>query len=339
MTDSETAGSVALVKLKVEDTGEMVTVPPEEFFETISSRKVAGCSDCCFVLYSMNKVLLKDQVDSESDSPFELFKDCYKRSKRMRCGQQLQRYFSVRASKCPLAEDLGDPWDGTTILKNENDGKVSYLSEMSIYPQILRLHKYNSSMGTEKHLKAYLSRFQIVLEKFNLRNLPHLYVNWLKLIESYVELVFRDLTVKWCQYLHSIRAAGQRRSMKTSLETLLPKICGRFWRYYFAFHHSMHQSIGSLTQLMSNRVTALGGRSNQRAGSTFTYGLWLDSINGILIFGNGVVFANADSDVHDTHVAPVCGTCLEEVPPQLTVKRLMLFLNFAIIECFKNEIH
>lgn len=336
MTVPTAVSSVSLVKMKVED--EKITIPPDEFHRSITSRRVAGSSDCCFVLYCMNKVHLKEQVENDTSNPFDLFKDCYKRNKNMGYGQQLQRYFCIRSIKSPLAEDLGDSWDGTTVLKNENENQVTTLSEMSIYPQILRYHKFNSSFDTEKHLKAYETRFRLVLEKFNPNNLSHLYVNWLKLIESYVELVFRDLTIKWCQWLHSIRAAGQRRSMKSSLETILPRICGRFWRQYFAFHHSLRKSIGSTTALLSKRATALGSKPCQQVGAKFTFAVWFDSINGILILGNGVVFPNMSAGPQDTHVAPVCGVCLDEVTSQMTTKRLMLFLNLAIVECFLDEI-
>ncbi|QLQ79861.1 hypothetical protein HG537_0C05100 [Torulaspora globosa] len=339
MTSPRAVSSVALVKIKTEDPAESVSLPPAEFYDSITSSKVAESPGCCFILYCMNKVQLKDEVESGSGNPFELFKDCYKRIKRTGRGQQMQRYFSVNSLNSPLAQDLGDPWDGTTILKNESDGQVFTASEMSIYPQILRFHRFNSSIDVEKHLKAYLVRFQLVLEKFNSSNLCQLYVNWLKLIESYVELVFRDLIVKWCQYLHSIRAVGQRRSMKASLENLLPKICNRFWKLYFAFHHCIRKSIGSLTALLSSRATILNAKSHQKTGSKATFGLWLDSINGILIFGNGIVSPGADTDSQSAHVAPVCGICLDTAAPHMTTKRLILFLNFAIIECFTNEIH
>lgn len=339
MTAPQTASSVALVKIKVEDPVEAVSLPPAEFYDSITSSKVAESPGCCFMLYCMNKVQLKDEMENGSGNPFELFKDCYKRIKRMGRGQQMQRYFAVSSLKRPLAQDLGDSWDGTTILKNESDGKASAAAEMSIYPQILRFHRFNSSIDTEKHLKAYLVRFQLVLEKFNSGNLCQLYVNWLKLIESYVELVFRDLIVKWCQYLHSIRAAGQRRSMKASLETLLPKICNRFWKLYFAFHHCLRKSIGSLTTLLSSRATVLNPRVHHKTGSKATFGLWLDSINGILIFGNGIESPGAETDSKGAHVAPVCGICLDTVAPHTITKRLILFLNFAIVECFINEIH
>ncbi|QLL32981.1 hypothetical protein HG536_0D05030 [Torulaspora globosa] len=338
MTAPQAVSSVALVKIKVENPAEPVSLPPAEFYDSITSSKVADSPSCCFILYCMNKVQLEVEVENGNDNPFELFKDCYKRIKRMRRGQQLQRYFSVSSLRSPLAQDLGDPWDGTTVLKSESDGQVPAASEMSIYPQILRFHRFNSPIDTEKHLKAYLIRFQLVLEKFSSGNLCQLYVNWLKLIESYVELVFRDLIVKWCQYLHSIRAAGQRRSMKASLETLLPKICNRFWRLYFAFHHCIRKSIGSLTTLLSRRAATLNPKSHQKTGSKTTFGLWLDSINGILIFGNGIVSPAADADSQGAHVAPVCGICLDTVAPDTTTKRLILFLNFAIVECFINEI-
>lgn len=323
-----------VIRMKSEEES-LPSLPPEEFYRGIADENLARCQNCCFVLYCMSKVQLDLEMIDDDCQSFELFKDCYNRNKSMGRRLQLQNYFSVKSSKRPLDQDLGDVWDGTTVLSVKAEGD-SNVSEMSIYPKIMIFGKSNEFLDTKRHIKAYQHRFQLVLEKHNSGKLPHLHANWLKLIESYVEFVFRDLTIKWCQWLHSIRAVGQRHSIRTSLDRLLPKMCKQFWNYHFLFQHSLRRSIGSLSSMLTRRACVLAKNLNEEARSSVSFGLWLDSVNGILIFANGSATANGIT--YDNTVTPTCGICLDQVPPHIVTKKLLLFLNFAIIESFMDEI-
>lgn len=312
-----------------------MSFPPDNFHETINDRQLANSSEYSFVLYCMNQVHLNVDMSDDCFNPFDFFKDCYKKNKSEK--DSLQKYFGIKSSNRPPCEDVSDILDGSTALsiKSEGTDALPY-PEMSIFPRILQFSKSNPLLDTRKHIRAYESRFELILEKFNSGKLSHLYANWLKLIESYVELVFRDLTIKWCQWLHSIRAAGRRRSIKASLKTLLPKVCDRFWKNHFLFQHSFNKSIANLTYILSKRASRLKPRDE--SGTRISFGLWLDSPNGILIFGNGVVLANSGDKRFEAHVTPACGTCLDQVPPHLTIKKLLAFINFAVVRCFMEEI-
>lgn len=334
MSSSTEVKILELSSFKKEE-DDLCSLPPENFYHHIADEKVARSQDCCFVLYCMSTVHLNSEVEDHGYQPFELFKDCYNRNKKVERQLLLQRYFSVQDVRRPLGQDLEDVMDGSTFLSMKSEGDTS-TSEMSVYPTIMLFGKTNEFLSTKKHIKAYERRFQMVLEKYNSKKLPHLYANWLKLMESYVEFAFRDLTIKWCQWLHSIRAVGQRHSVRTSLDRLLPKMCNQFWKNRFLFQHSLRRSIGSLSSLLIRRAYGLAKGPSGGSGSAVSFGLWVDSVNGILIFANGT--AGLNGDAYETSVTPACGVCLDEPSPHVTIRRLMLFLNFAIIESFIDEV-
>lgn len=317
----------------------VIEFPPNSFVQTIRNEEVANSEIFCFVIYCMNNVRLDLRTSNECFCPFELFKDCYSKAKIYGSKPQLQKYFNISNIYKPLDEDTNESYDATAVSLCKIEGDVSSPSiEMSIFPQILQFNNIKGKLETLKHIEAYKDRFEAILRKFNSKQLPHLYINWLKLIESYVELVFRDLTIKWKQWLHSIRAAGRRHSIRTALRTLLPRICKRFWKHYFVFQHSTRHSIGDLSSDMLHRNSSWTLQFPKEAMSRVTFGVWLDSTNGILLFGNGVVFFNSDNALESSHVAPTSGVCLDQISPEAVTQKLLLFINLAIVECFMNEI-
>lgn len=317
----------------------VIEFPPNSFVQTIRNERVANSEIFCSVVYCMNNVRLDLRTSNECFCPFELFKDCYNKAKIYGSKHHLQKYFNISNIYKPLDEDTNESYDATAVSLCKTEGDVSSPSiEMSIFPQILQFNNIKSKLDTLKHIEAYKDRFETILKKFNSKQLPHLYINWLKLIESYVELVFRDLTIKWKQWLHSIRAAGRRHSIRTALRTLLPRICKRFWKHYFVFQHSTRHSIGDLSSDMLHRNSSWTLQFPKEAMSRITFGVWLDSTNGILLFGNGVVFFNSDNALESSHVAPTSGVCLDQISPEAVTQKLLLFINLAIVECFMNEI-
>lgn len=328
---------IPLIRMKVEEDA-LPSFPPEDFYQSVADGKLARSQECCFVLYCMSKVHLNLEMGDDNCQSFALFKDRFNKSRSSGNRPLLQRYFGIKDAQRPIDQDLEDAWDGTTVLsvKVEDHGNARALSEMSIYPKIMLFGKSNEFLDTKRHIKAYQQRFQLVLEKYNTGKLSHLYANWLKLIESYVEFVLRDLTIKWCQWLHSIRAVGQRHSVRTSLDRLLPKMTGQFWKRYFLFQHSLRRSIGSFSSMLSRRAFAMTKDIHEESRSTVSFGMWLDSLNGIMIFANGTAARN--DDVYDTTVSPAYGICLDQVPPHIATKKLLLFLNFAIVASFMDEI-
>lgn len=314
-----------------------LNAPPAAFIATIKNEKIIESKSICFILYIMTYTRLSLCLFEKSFQPFELFKDCYSKNKKPQRAQcYLSKYFSLGRLKVTSAESVNDSLEGSTMLLDRSDYQP--ISEVCIFPQILMFDKNASQFCTLTHVHEYRNRLETVLIKFNSKSLPNLYINWLKLVESYVELIFRDLMVKWCQWLHSVRAARHRRSVQMTLKTLLPAICQKFWQKYFIFQDSTKQHIGRFSSELSRRLPRRERHSSGKSGSKVTFGVWLDSHNGILIFGNGVFCAEGKS-LGSTYVIPNMGVCLDQNSPNVVAKKLLLFINLAVVECFMNEIH
>ncbi|AQZ09360.1 NDJ1 (YOL104C) [Zygosaccharomyces parabailii] len=290
--------------------------PPDQFINTIQDRKLVSCPNSCFVLYTLNCAQLKFETSKSHEFPFELFRDCYDRSKAR---FDLSKYFEVGRLDAPLDQDI--TWEGTTVSETARE-------EVSMLPYILCFHKTTVNLNTERHLQSHVNKFEELLERFNSRKLPHLYINWFKLIESYAELVFRDLLVKWCQWLHSVKAMGHRRTVQTVLRTWLNRLNKQFWSRYFIFEHSVRSSVDDMGRNLKNLAEA---NELDLDGTSSSYGVWLDSKNGILLFGSGL-------PLREVQVSPICGVCLDQLPAAVTTRKLLFFVNIAILECFVKEI-
>lgn len=290
--------------------------PPDHFLTTIQDKKLAKCPNCCFVLYTLNFVQLKFDASQSCEFPFQIFKECYDKSKSR---FDLSKYFEVGPVDAPLDQEV--TWEGTTIGETARE-------EVSILPVILCFHRTTTNLNTERHLRSHVVKFESLLERFNSRQLLHLYVNWHKLVESYVELVFRDLLVKWCQWLHSVRTTGHRRSVQTILRIWLNRLIKRFWSRYFVFEHSGRSSVDNMGRKLKNLA-----KEDERdlGGTAPSHGIWLDSKNGILLFGSGL-------HLQEVQVSSMCGMCLDQLPAAVTTRKVLFFVNVAILECFINEV-
>lgn len=290
--------------------------PPSQFVDTIRDRRVALCPSSCFLLYSLNSAKLTFDTSQTSEVPFELFKECYHKNKSR---FDLSKYFEVDKMDVPLDQEL--TFEGTTISETSK-------KEVSVLPLILKYHRTTANLNTEKHLMAHLTKLKALFKRFVDRKVSNLYINWLKLIESYVELVFRDLLVKWCQWLHTVRAMGHRRSVQTVLRMWLNRLCKQFWSRYFVFENGQRNSVND----MGRRLIRFAQASEWNLdGTSASYGVWIDSKNGIILFASGLVF-------EQVQVCPMYGTCIDQIAPEAITTKLLFYVNVAIIECFVNEI-
>lgn len=259
---------------------------------------------------------LKFDTSQTCEVPFELFKECYHKSKSR---FDISKYFEIDKVYIPLEQEL--TFEGTTISEAPKE-------EVSVLPLILKYHRTTVNLNTEKHLEAHLTRLEGLLKRFIDRKVSNLYINWFKLVESYVELVFRDLLVKWCQWLHTVRSMGHRRSVQTVLRMWLNRLCKQFWSRYFVFENGQRNSVND----MGRRLTQFAQASEWNLdGTSASYGVWIDSKNGIILFASGIVF-------EQVQVCPVYGTCIDQISPGDITMKLLFYVNVAIIECFVNEI-
>lgn len=291
-------------------------VPPEHFLDSIKDKKLASCPSSCFVLYGLNSAHLKFDLSETCEVPFGLFKECYHKNKSR---FDLSKYFEKKSAETPLDQDL--TFEGTTIGEMVKE-------EISIFPLILKYHRMTTNLNTGRHLEAHINKLQSLFKRFVDRKVSNLYINWLKIVESYVQLVFRDLLVKWCQWLHTVRSMGHRRSVQTVLRMWLNRLCRQFWSRYFVFDNGQKSSIND----MSRRLTRYAQASEWNLdGASAGYGVWMDSKNGVILFASGLVF-------EQVKVCPMYGTCVEQISPEAITTRLLFYVNVAILECFVNEI-
>lgn len=290
--------------------------PPSRFVKTIKNRRLALCPDTCFLLYSLNSAQLKFDTSLTCEVPFELFKECYHKSKSR---FDIIKYFEVNKLDISLDQEL--TFEGTTLSEAPRE-------EVSVLPLILKYHKTTANLNTEKHLEAHVVRLKALFKRFIDRQIVNLYINWFKMIESYVELVFRDILVKWCQWLHTVRSMGHRRSVQTVLRMWLNRLCKQFWSRYFVFENGQRKSIND----MGCRLMQFAQASEWNLeGTSSSYGVWIDSKNGIILFASGVVF-------EQVQVCPMYGTCIDQISPEDITMKLLFYVNAAAIECFVKEI-
>lgn len=290
--------------------------PPGQFVDTIKDRKIAGCPNICFILYGLNSGQLKFDTSETSEVPFELFKECYHKSKSR---FDVIKYFEVARKEVPLDQEL--TVDGSTL-------DETFKEEVSVLPLILRYYRTTANLNTPKHIEEHVARLKSIFKRFVDRKVASLYINWFKLIESYVELVFRDLLVKWCQWLHTVRSVGHRRSVQTVLRMWLNRLCKQFWSRYFVFENGQRNSVND----MGHRLMQFAQASEWNLdGTTASYGVWIDSKNGVVLFASGIVF-------EQVLVRPTYGTCIDQISPEDITMKLLFYVNAAIIECFINEI-
>ncbi|QLG75017.1 hypothetical protein HG535_0H03440 [Zygotorulaspora mrakii] len=310
--------------------------PPTAFLRTIENGKIMHSKTCSFIIYSISYPNLTTSASEKLFQPFQLFKDCYNRNKRRQDAQyQLANYFSLTSLQKSFDDGADNSFEGSTMLL-DNSNQHQKQPELCIFPEAILFDKSTGHLKTVQHIQEYENRFETVLKKFNEKRISHLYINWMRLLESYVELVFRDLAVKWCHWLHSVRAARHRQSIQMTLRTRLPELCRIFWQKYFIFQNSSRQPINEFSSELLRKILLKARQKNGKSYSKISFGLWLDSKNGILIMGNGVYFGKEPS-LKNVHVIPTAGICLDRMMPKDVTSKLLLFINLAIIECFYNE--
>lgn len=83
---------------------------------------------------------------------------------------------------------------------------------------------------------------------------------------------------------------------------------------------------------MGRKLKNLAKEDERDLGGTApSHGIWLDSKNGILLFGSGL-------HLQEVQVSSMCGMCLDQLPAAVTTRKVLFFVNVAILECFINEV-
>ncbi|CAI1704835.1 hypothetical protein SEUBUCD650_0O00620 [Saccharomyces eubayanus] len=308
---------------------------PEGFISKVSPPMFRDHKSYVFILYCLNHVdLVTDLQDStKCHYPLQIFKDC-------KLGSLVQRDFAhyFQFSQHGENNDYSDIDTTLVNLANMRDPlNNSHLLKMTIVPRVCSFDKRNSK--TYKLVLEYLNRFETVLTKFRpQKNFTKIYFNWLKLVESFTELVFRDLLIKWQQWLE---LTMNDTTVKLNIPFLLRKFVTQLWQKHFTFQSSMNSSVDSFTELLlsKNSISLLDLPQKTREYK-LNFGLWFDCQNGILIFTNGIV-RMSDEIIDErlkSFVRPAHVLVLEDHPSDEIVKKLVFFIFSAILQCFTDEI-
>ncbi|EJS41834.1 ndj1p [Saccharomyces arboricola H-6] len=310
-------------------------LPLEGFISSIYPPMFRDHRDYVFVLYCLNQVdLITDlHCSTKCHYPLQIFKDCQLNSLVQK---DFTDYFQFNSHR-----EIDDRDDGDTTLVNVANMRASSqkncLLKMSIIPRVCSFDKHNSK--TYKLVLEYVNRFETILSKYCLeKDFPKIFFNWSKLIESFTELIFRDLLIKWQQWL---KLTQPDNTDELSIPTVLRELVTKLAQKYFTFQNSNNTSIDDFTALLLNKNSlSLLDLSSKAQKFNLNFGLWLDCQNGILIFTNGIV--RMTDEITDerlkSFVRPAHVLVLEDHPSNEIVNKLMFFIFSAILQCFTNEI-
>ncbi|CAI4050811.1 Ndj1p SKDI_15G0540 [Saccharomyces kudriavzevii IFO 1802] len=280
------------------------------------------------IIYCLNQVeLVTDLQDStKCRYSLQIFKDCQLSSLVQK---DFVHYFNFSKNK---EKDDGDDSDITLTNVANN-----HLIRMSIIPKVCAFDKHSSK--TYKLILEYVNRFETVLTKFSPeKDYIKVFFNWLKLIESFTELIFHDLLIKWQQWLE-LTQPGSR--VQLSIPIVLKELIGKLTQKYFTFQNSNNNSVDAFTTLLLDKNSLnLLDLSSEAQKYKLNFGLWLDCQNGILIFTNGII--RMSDEITDerlkSFVKPAHVLVLEDHPSDEIVKKLMFFVFSAILHCFADEV-
>ena len=313
-----------------------VRIPPQVFIQRVSNFKWYNHPKYSFLLYSMNHVHLSLEYSSVESQPFELFKDCYNGTEEPFYGAQ--RYFVLTNRSTEISEkyqDNDDRLDGTTMLSIDEDTLTGQNSSepklaMVILPKILLFNKTTENLYTESIIKSHINCFRTVFLKYKKVKISNLFINLVRLVESYLIVIFKDITIKWLQWDSLFRKINISR--RTAISSLYEKLTKIFWVEYFIFMDSSKYSLDAFT----DKLKSLANTADTVTLNSIYSGIWLDSSNGILIFGSSIL-SKEFSEIPIIHSLPILGISIDDSPINEIINKLLLFINFAVLECFKKE--
>ncbi|SCU79046.1 LANO_0A04874g1_1 [Lachancea nothofagi CBS 11611] len=288
-------------------------IPPKEFVNTVQSMSVQRCHNLMFLLWALNSQPADVELSlafSECEAPFQLFKECFGASKDL----NYESFLKIRGSHTKSSLSRKTP---------------SY--EVAVFPQILQNTKLDQ-FRTDRLLSQYTQQFARILESYTLRGYPHksayLSANMSRLLQCYVNDTIYDIFYKW---RHWNRIVGHQVRFSP-----FSQLVAKFWDAYMVF-----QVDGSLPQF-ATRISHIShqpdspdrnlrSRHTIAAGVAIKYGIWIDTVNGVLLLCNTLTTELMD-------VIPSLGLNLTVDDSEQNVKKLLLFVNCCLLECITQEL-
>lgn len=190
--------------------------------------------------------------------------------------------------------------------------------------------------GVDEKIEKFVQFFTAVAAKYKAMY-SAVYGNWLKLLESYCyfssSLVWHNWS-KWCQ------SNGSSKLDKDTSTYLYDKLIAN----YLILGESNQYSIDQFTTVLKNRMLRIYNSTRKRTfgkkkienyNPYLNYGIWFDLSNGIVLFINCELAATIELNEMKLHSS--FGACIDELPIDDLVRKLLVFCNMSLVECLMRE--
>lgn len=220
-----------------------------------------------------------------------------------------QGWQMCQANKLAQEFDLRPPKNGSEACENQQ-------WSLCIVPRSARSTKVASNM-----VAAHLRALTKMLDKYKKGSLSSFHINFVVLANSYVKVVATQILGQKC-------AKDRRLQNRRALQKDSIKVVSYFWKRYFIFQESSNID-EFIAALQESRSKIRRNHNEIRLNDLMVSGIWLDTYNGVLIFGTAK---------DKISVLPCCGFAINETDTQLITNKIMLFVNMALLQCIQNQV-
>ncbi|CCE66269.1 hypothetical protein TPHA_0P01110 [Tetrapisispora phaffii CBS 4417] len=298
---------------------------------------IDGSSKFGFVHYFMNnvKIVVKDEISECPDlKSFQIFKDCF----FVNQNSNLEKYFDIEVLN--KENHKIDDNEGTSMLSDITMTQFNFPdltnekpTHVQLFPKVINIRYSSGKKNILRLLINHLNCLKSLFEKKNKQIVANLFLDVKRILQSYVEIVIKDVVIKWMQWLIIIQ--NKDLTKRSSYRILCKRINSLFWRRYFCMRSSSTDSITSF----SNRLHRNFREQNVKERSII-FAVWWDEVNDILLFNNGISMQTSDKSKEENIVVASLGLILEDTDKnQEPENKLLLFVNMAIMECLKQELN
>ncbi|SCU81455.1 LAMI_0B06326g1_1 [Lachancea mirantina] len=308
--------SSALSAFKEPKTVNFEELPPWEFRRTVENGGIRRCHNLCILLWFLNGDVELTYDFGPCGRPLQLFKDVLRRGVFAR----YENLFDI--SPEGLDGGLGD----TTLVPGARAYKVS------VFPQILQFAQMS---GTSKIAKSerqdmktlildYILRFEDSFRAYlgttsKKRRLDA--VNTLiEIVEAYVNDMVLEILSRWHDWHMTVGTSEPPLALSK-------KVLQRLWDCFLCFDAG--NSLSEFVSRLKKRCQKTTRRQRTFCGPKIGYGMWIDGASGILLFCNSIS--------SNSEVMPSAGFAIKQESVEESVKKMLLFINLSVLECFSWE--
>ncbi|CCF57142.1 hypothetical protein KAFR_0C01490 [Kazachstania africana CBS 2517] len=258
----------------------------------------------------MNHCNLQFESSDLTAPAFKLFKDIYANLQK-----PSHSYPSPMYHVYFLNDDGNHKDENETLIDQESS--VSTFSIDIIPATLNRINKSNPKLM--KSIKFYFHTLCFLTDKCQHCDIEEfdLAKSWKRIIDNYINLVCQNYIGTWLQWVNLINENGGKYTLiNNRLTDLLNLVMRKFHKVYFVYKDSKTCTIDEFKNKLIKHKHKV------------TFGVWIDSRNKVLILANS----------YQKITISTLGLCIEINQSECLVKKLLLFVNLAIIQCLRNEL-